>query len=99
MIGNSIDLNLECNSIFLVIFQWQIERCFNNIDKTDVFDALRREDSWRQTLKTMAPYGRQCLMSVFVLTFGHGKIMEISVVKSVFLTQLNEHLLRIMILE
>ena len=57
MIGNSIDLNLECKSIFLVIFQWQIERCFNNIDKTDVFDALRREDSWRQTLKTMAPYG------------------------------------------
>ena len=57
MIGNSIDLNLECKSIFLVIFQWQIERCLNNIDKTDVFDALRREDSQRQTLKTMAPYG------------------------------------------
>ena len=43
MIGNSIDLNLECKSIFLVIFQWQIERCLNNIDKTNVFDALREK--------------------------------------------------------
>ena len=27
------------------------------IDKTDPFDPLRREDFWRQTLKTMASYG------------------------------------------
>ena len=27
------------------------------IDKTDPSDPLRREDYWRQTLKTMVPYG------------------------------------------
>ena len=45
------------------------------IDKTDPTDPLRREDYWRQTLKTMVPYGlnieRQCLMGVFVCTFLH----------------------------
>ena len=27
------------------------------IDKTDPSDPFRREDYWRQTLKTMVPYG------------------------------------------
>ena len=27
------------------------------IDKTNAFDPLRREYYWRQTLKTMVPYG------------------------------------------
>ena len=27
------------------------------IDKTDLSGPLRREDYWRQTLKTMVPYG------------------------------------------
>ena len=27
------------------------------IDETDASDPLRREDYWRQTLKTMVPYG------------------------------------------
>ena len=49
--------------IFLVISQWQATKGYLNdvsiafIDKTDPFDPLRREDFWRQTLKTMASYG------------------------------------------
>ena len=27
------------------------------IDKTDLSDPLKREDYWRRTLKTMAPFG------------------------------------------
>ena len=34
------------------------------IDKTDPFNPLRREDYWRQTLKTMAPYGHNIEDSV-----------------------------------
>ena len=41
------------------------------IDKTDPSDPSWR-DYWRQTLKTMVPYGlnmEDCLMGVFVFTF------------------------------
>ena len=37
------------------------------IDKTDPLDPLKREDNWRRTLKTMAPFGLyiedKCLIS------------------------------------
>ena len=31
--------------------------CITFIDKTDLSDPLPREDHWRQTPKTMVPYG------------------------------------------
>ena len=31
--------------------------CITLIDKTDPFIPTKREDYWRQTLKTLAPYG------------------------------------------
>ena len=34
------------------------------IGKTDLSDPLRREDYWRQTLKTMVPYGLKILKTV-----------------------------------
>ena len=34
------------------------------IDKTDLSDPLRREDYWRQTLKTMVPHGLNIVGSV-----------------------------------
>ena len=41
------------------------------IDKTDPSDPVQREDYWRQTLKTMVPYGlkieeRLCLLFLHV---------------------------------
>ena len=40
------------------------------IDKTDPSDPLKREDYWRRTLKTMAPFGRNVEESVKVSVFG-----------------------------
>ena len=34
------------------------------IDKTDPSDPLRRDDYWRQTLKTIVPYGHNIEDSV-----------------------------------
>ena len=31
--------------------------CITQIDKTDPFIPTKREDYWRQTLKTLAPHG------------------------------------------
>ena len=62
MIGNSKGLNLGCRNIFFSHFSMAGHDGFLNdvsitfIDKTDPSDPLRRED-WRQTLKTMVPYG------------------------------------------
>ena len=48
------------------------------IDKTDSSDPLRREDYWRETLKTMVPYELDIEDSVwwviFVFTFLHGNV-------------------------
>ena len=53
MIGNSKDLNFTCRNIDGFLNDVSI----TFIDKTDPSDPLRREDYWRQTLKTMVPYG------------------------------------------
>ena len=63
MIGNSKGLNLACRNIFFSYFSMAGHDGFLNdvfitfIDKTDPTGPLRREDYWRQVLKTMVPYG------------------------------------------
>ena len=62
MIGNSKDLNLACRNIFLVICSLAGHGFLNDVsitfsDKADPSDRLRREDYWKQTLKTMVSYG------------------------------------------
>ena len=63
MIGNSKGLNLACRNIFLVILQLTghdgilHDVSITFIDKTDPSDHLGREDYWKQTFKTMVPYG------------------------------------------
>ena len=51
-----------CNNIFLTIFVLLATAVLEDvsltfIDKTDTSDLLKREDYWRRTLKTMAPFG------------------------------------------
>ena len=41
------------------------------IDKTDPSDPLKREDYWRSTLKTMAPFGLSVEESVWRSLFWH----------------------------
>ena len=59
------------------------------IDKTDPSDPLRREDYWRQTHKTMVPYGLNIEDSVwwvfFVFTFLHSNVSFLHGNASMFL--------------
>ena len=40
--------------------------CITLIDKTDPFIPTKREDYWRQTLKTLAPHGLNIEESIYL---------------------------------
>ena len=71
-IENFNALSHVCKIICFGIYQAQVTMVLNDvsvtfIDITDPSDPLKRENFWRETLRTMAPYGLNIEDSVCVL--------------------------------
>ena len=69
MSGSFYKKTVVCNNICLSIFKGQTDffedNCIILIDKTDPLIPTKREDYWRQTLKTLAPYSLNIEESVW----------------------------------
>ena len=60
IVGNINVVRHVCNNTYMSIFAAAtiiVDVSVTFIDKTDPSDPLKREDYWRSTLKTMAPFG------------------------------------------